>query len=309
LAKLRVLSLVSQPSVNTEADFDELAEWIAEASPSTEVRSCADEPREESADSVPDLPTLTVSFAPLRHLRPRRGPLLQGRHVAKSAEYRALEALGVPVPRWQRLLPGKTPDLSALGPYVVTKPDFGARGADVRIERRDRAEWTRPRTELAARFGGRFNPRIAQDFVYTGPWPKSYRVATLFGRALFGLEIEASHERAPLLERSSFHGQSVVSSGRGCTFALCSDADVLELAERAHAAAPDVPLLGVDLVRDADSGQLFVLELNSIGYTWHFSSPSGLRLQREFGLDLAAQLDGRRRAAAVLARVCEERAS
>jgi hypothetical protein len=130
----------------------------------------------------------------------------------------------------------------------------------------------------------------------------------LFGRALFGIQIEASHQRAPLLERGAFHGQSVVSSGRGCSFALCSDAAILSLAERAHAALPDVPLLGVDIVRDADTGELFVLELNSIGYTWHFSSPSGLRFQREFGLDLGAQLDGRRRAAAILAQVCEERA-
>jgi hypothetical protein len=308
LATLRVLSLISNPSVNTAADFDELAAWIVEASPSTLVQVCADEPPDERAASLPDLPTLSVSFAPVRHLRPRRGPLLQGQHIAKSAEYRALDALGIPVPRWQRLLPGQKPDLSALGAYVVTKPDFGARGAEVRIERGEQAEWTRPRTELAQRFGGHFNPRIAQQFVYTGRWPKSYRVATLFGRALFGLEIEASHERAPLPDRSAFHGQSVVSSGRGCTFALCADAAILGLAERAHGALPDVPLLGVDIVRDADSRELFVIELNSIGYTWHFSSPSGAKLQREFGLDLAAQLDGRRRAAASLARVCEERA-
>jgi hypothetical protein len=70
-----------------------------------------------------------------------------------------LDALGVPVPRWVRLLPGKQPDLSQLGPFVVTKPDFGARGADVRVERRDAASWAPPRTELAERFGGHFNPR------------------------------------------------------------------------------------------------------------------------------------------------------
>ncbi|HYP90663.1 MAG TPA: hypothetical protein VEQ59_20975, partial [Polyangiaceae bacterium] len=61
--------------------------------------------------------------------------------------------------------------------------------------------------------------------------------------------------------------------------------------------------------RDADSGQLFVLELNSIGSTWHFSSPSGLRIQAQFGFDLGAQLEGRRRAAEVLAKACVRYAS
>jgi hypothetical protein len=126
----------------------------------------------------------------------------------------------------------------------------------------------------------------------------------LFGKALFGLGIEASHARRPLLDPGSFAGQSVVSSGNGCTFTLTSDPDVLELAERAHAALPRVPLLGVDIVREAGSGRLFVLELNSLGYTWHFSSPSGSRLQQQFGLALEPQLDGRRRAAAQLAEAC-----
>ncbi len=100
----------------------------------------------------------------------------------------------------------------------------------------------------------------------------------------------------------------MVSSGQGCTFELFDDPDILSLAERAHAAFPRVPLLGIDILRDAESGQLFVVELNGIGYLWDFSSPTGLSLQRQFGFDLEAQFGGRRRAAAVLARVCEAEA-
>lgn len=308
MAPLRALSLVSNPSVNTEADFAELAAWIRELSPETAVFVLPDARDAEAELGLLDVPTLTVSFAPVRALRPRRGPLLQGQHVAKSEEYRALAAHGIPVPRWARLLPGKAPALEGFGPHVVTKPDFGARGADVRVERREQAQWTRPRTDLAEQFGGPFNPRIAQEFVYTGPWPQSHRVATLFGCALFAFKIEASHEREPLPDRGAFHGQSVVSSGKGCRFELWADPDILSLAERAHAAFPDVPLLGVDILRDADTQQLFVIELNSIGYTWHFSSPSGLELQEQFGFELDAQFGGRRRAAALLARICAERA-
>jgi hypothetical protein len=303
----RVLVLITNPAVNSEADFAELAGWIAEASPETAVFVLPDAPEADALARVPDLPTLTVSPAPVRRLRPRRGPLLQGQLVAKSFEYRALDSIGIPVPRWSRLLPGRPPELEGFGPYVVTKPDFGARGADVRLERREQARWTRPRTELAEHFGGPFNPRVAQEFVYTGAWPRSYRVATLLGTALYSFKVEADHARQPLLDRARFSGQSVVASGHGCTFELCSDPEIWNLAERAHAALPNVPLLGVDILRDADSGKLFVIELNSLGFTWHFSS-TWHEPQAEFGSRLDAQFEGRRRAAGLLARACQERA-
>ena len=307
MAARRVLLLVSSPLANSQADFEELAEWCTMLDSELSVHVVEDA---NDADSVstPDLPTLTVSFGPLRKLRPRRGPVFQGQHVAKSVEYRALEALGVPVPRWTRLLPGESPELEGFGAYLVTKPEFGARGADVRIERRADARWTAPRTQLAEGFGGPFNPRLAQEFVYTGPWPHSYRVATLFGHTLWSLRIEASHAREPLLERSDFHGQSIVSSGQGCTLSLSNDAAVIALAERASAALPRVPMLGIDILRDADTGELFVAELNSLGYSWHFSSPAGLKFQAEYGFQLSAQFDGRRKAARLLVRACAEHA-
>ena len=302
----RLLNLVSSPIVNTDEDFQELAGWMEQLDPELVVRVVPDVA--SAANDGPDLPTLTISPGPVRRFRPARGPVLQGLLLPKSAEYRALAAVGAPVPKWQRLLPGRSVDLSGLSEYVVTKPDFGARGADVRVERRALAAWTPPRTELGLQFGGRFNPRLAQDLVYTGPYPVSHRVATLFGRALFALTVEASHERRPLESRQDFHGQSIVSSGRCCSFRLCHDPDVIALAERAHAALPRVPLLGADILRDAQTGALFVVELNSIGCTWHFSSPSGRALQAQFGLSLEAQLDGRRRAAGILVDACREQA-
>lgn len=305
----RVLNLVSNPDVNSAADFQELAEWIAAIDPEIAVFAVPDAPHADVTAGAPDLPTVTISPGPLRAFRPRRGPVFQGQHVSKSTEHRALETAGIPVPRWTRLLPGKQPDLDGFGRHVVTKPDFGARGADVRIERTATVQWKPPTTALGLRFGGRFNPRVVQEFVYTGAWPRSHRVATLFGTALWALRVEAGHDRRPLSNRDAFDGQSIVSSGRGCTFELCDDADVIALAERAHTAFPRIPLLGADILRDADTGRLFVIEVNSLGYTWHFSSPSGVKLQSEFGLDLSAQFDGRRRAARVLARVCTEHAA
>ena len=123
------------------------------------------------------------------------------------------------------------------------------------------------------------------------------------------MRIEASREREPLLERSDFHGQSIVSSGHGCSFSLSNDAAVIALAERASAALPLVPVLGIDILRDANTAELFVVELNSLGFSWHFSSPSGIAFQAQFGFDLSAQFDGRRKAARLLAEACLKYAS
>jgi hypothetical protein len=299
---------VTNPAVNAASDFLEIAGWISALDPETVVHVVPDVAGADNTSELPDIPTVTVSPAPLRRLRPRRGPVFQGQHVSKSNEYRALQAAGVPVPRWTRLLPNRAPKLEGFPPYVLTKPDFGAQGADVRIERRDAVQWTPPRTARSLNFGGPFNPRLVQEFVYTGPWPRSHRVVTLFGSVLWADRTEASHDRPPLRDRNAFHGQSVVSSGRGCTFTLDDDPEVVALGERAHAAFPRVPLLGVDIVRDADTRELYVIEANSLGLTWHFSTPKGLAFQKEFGFDLDAQFDGRRKAARVLARVCSEHA-
>jgi hypothetical protein len=57
----------------------------------------------------------------------------------------------------------------------------------------------------------------------------------------------------------------------GGTRELADDADVLELARQTHSALPEAPLQGVDIIREAGSGKLFVLEANPGGNTWTFS--------------------------------------
>jgi hypothetical protein len=303
------LVLVSNAHVNSAEDFEELAGWVKEADDTVRVRIAIDTREAQALEWT--LPTLVVSFSPLRQLRAPRGVTLQGRLLPKSEEYRRLAAHGIAVPRWVRLVEGAEACLEHWGEYVVTKPDFGARGADVRIRRAGRVAWRAPRTLQALQLGGHSNAMVAQEFIYTGRWPVSFRVTSLLGEVVWATRIAASRERPPLEGPQMFSsgGHSVVSSGRGCHFSLCDDVAVIALGRAAHAAFPDVPLLGVDVVRDATTGALFVLEANSFGFAWHFSSARGLAMQREFALDLDAQFDGRRRAAARLARACRELAT
>jgi hypothetical protein len=191
----------------------------------------------------------------------------------------------------------RSPDVSALGRYVLTKPDYGGRGADVRIRRASRVRWKPPDTPV--RFASRTGV-IAQKFIYTGRWPVSYRVSTLFGKTLYSWRVEASHHRRPLESLDNFAGISVAASHPGCSFWLNDDPEIIAFGEQAHRAFPDIPFLGIDIVREEPSGHLYVIEVNSAGDVWHFASGIGKSIQRWAGIDFASQFGGLQRAAEIL---------
>jgi D-alanine-D-alanine ligase-like ATP-grasp enzyme len=71
----------------------------------------------------------------------------------------------------------------------------------------------------------------------------------------------------------------------------CHEQDLLDLARATFRAFPDIPVQGMDIVRDAGSGQLYVLEVNPGGATWHLSSAHGKRLQEKNGYSYYKQFD------------------
>ena len=56
----------------------------------------------------------------------------------------------------------------------------------------------------------------------------------------------------------------------------------------------------MDIVRDALTGKLYVIEANASGDTWSLSSPTGLSIQKRGGFDLKAQFNALQRAARLL---------
>ena len=49
---------------------------------------------------------------------------------------------------------------------------------------------------------------------------------------------------------------------------ICDEKKIIVLGERTHEAFPECPVLGPDIVRDTQSGRLYVLEMNSYGAVW-----------------------------------------
>jgi hypothetical protein len=296
--------LVAKRWMNIRGEFVRIGRYLREIAPEISVRVIADRPYHFFRPSFWIRPVMVFSPVRLRRFVSLRGRVFQGAGLSKSEECSALESCGIPTPRWAVLSAEEQPDLSGFGKYVVSKPDRGGRGAEVKIRRASRVRWRGGRGTTQ---GHRIDKLLIQQFIYTGPWPSSYRVTTLFGKALWSWKVEADRARRPLLgpdrfaEGATGGGMSIVSTGQGCRFSLNDESDVLQLAERAHAAFPDVPLLGIDIIREHSTGKLYVIEANSCGRTWHFNSPTGRAIQDQFGFELETQFDGIRKAAAILA--------
>jgi glutathione synthase/RimK-type ligase-like ATP-grasp enzyme len=219
--------------------------------------------------------------------------------LSKSEEYSVLARAGISVPRWVTLREDELPNLEGFGAYVVRKPDYGAKGAEVRIVKRERVRWKRVVTSAA----GPSPTLLVQEFIYTGPWPVSYRVNTLFGRVLYCVRITGNASRPILRGPDDFDGRgsgnsvSIVSNARDSKAEFCNDVDIIRFGERAARAFPDLPMLGVDILKQAGTGRLFVTEVNALGHNWNFSK----EFRDDFGIDVAKQFDGLRKAAYILA--------
>jgi hypothetical protein len=247
-------------------------------------------------------PTLSLSFPfiPKRKLLP--GRFLSGVRLDKPGEYARLEAAGIPVPTWTVVTHDMRLDPAEWGPYVVEKPAAGRRGANVRIRKTTRVQFQAPETYPEGHFG-RVGPMMAQRFVYSGEWPTSYRVVTLFGETLLCYRQATKGRGYPLSGRWNFRatgGISVVSNTKQMVVEPVVDPAVIALAEHAHRSAfRDFPVLAFDLVRDADTGGLFVLECHAHG-GWIFSSQVGLDIQASNNVNLEKQFDAIAKTARIL---------
>jgi hypothetical protein len=249
-------------------------------------------------------PTLTFSPAMIRHWPPYPGRVFCGYPLSKCEEYIALERAGIAVPKWALLTEDEVPNLSNFDEYVVQKPNYGGRGLEVEIVNKSGLRWKRITTDAQ----GESPSTIVQQFIYTGALAVSYRVNTLFGRVLHSVSVRAGasspelkgiEDLKSMLNRGS--GFSIASSTSEPSIELNFDEEIIRFGELAHAAFPNIPLLGVDVVREVPSGRLFVLEVNAIGYVWNFQTDRPATWP-----NIEEQFDGVRKAAYILAEKTQE---
>ncbi len=256
-------------------------------------------------------PTLSLSFLRLTKRKLLPGRVLGGMLLHKHGEYARLDAARIPVPRWTVIDSDTRLDPAEWGPYVVEKPSAGRRGAYVRIRKTSRLRYVAP-DALPADHHGRNGPMIAQSFIYTGERPTSYRVVTLFGEVLLCYRQISELGGYPLKSRWNFRetgGINIASNTKEMSAELIDDEAVIAFAERAHREAfPDFPVLAFDIIRDCDTGSLYVLECHA-GGTWMFVADVALAIQASNNIDFRKQFGAIEKAARIIARETPKRAA
>ncbi len=257
--------------------------------------------------------TLLVLVNGSRKMNVFRGHVIKPGAVGKIEGYRTMEAIGIPIPKWTEIEPDMALDPAEWGDYVVVKPDKGSRGAYVTPVRTRRVRHKKAE-DLPADHPGRLGPLLAQRLIYTGRWPVSYRVMSVLGRAVYCVKYEGSQAKPPLESANSFRNTvdqksiSILATARGCRITMANEPDIIDLAIRAHAAFPDVAMLGCDIVREESTGRLFVLEANQEGCVWHLSTRMGIEMQSDFGLDFYGQFGAINSIAEALIKATREKA-
>jgi len=300
------LILVNRPGAQDVQDFIEIAERMAAIAPRIGVHivdaagNASALPRE-----VWERPALTVSMT-LPAFRPRRGPLYHGFPVPKFEQMRKFAAAGLPIPRTLAYRLGWRLKHTVWGEHVIVKPTAVramSNGDAVFVMRTERVADLAP-VVFPPGHAAREAPLLVQKLIDTGEHPWSYRVLTLFGEPIMSMIYRAKNPRPPLdvpdeeLMRASF--ASNVDPHFTCT--LEAEPEVLDFARRASKAMPRIPLQGMDIIRERTTGDLYMLEVNPGGNTWHFSSKLAEEGRKEVSREeRIAQFDAWGVAARVLA--------
>ncbi len=238
-------------------------------------------------------PTLIFSPLPVDLDATARGARLVGHVQRKLKDIELLTGAGFPVPRTVRLLPDTVIDADRWGPFTVLKPIRSRAGEGVRLVRTRDVRWRDPISwpKEDPRHG---KDLMAQQYVHPGPHSANFRVFSVLGRPLYSIRT-MSTQKLPELDPEGRDPVEldVAANGAERKVELNFDEEVISLARAIHARLPQFPVMGLDIIRRHETGELFVLEINP-GDVWHLSSNYGLRQQRQYGLDYYNQFNALR---------------
>ena len=273
------LVMVHRPGWQAIEDFAEIRQRLMSRAPDITVLIATHNRHDPALEHLAAArPAMVFSPTALNAFLPRRGRVFAGRAIDKPTQLTRLHAMGLPVPRSVLLTPGLARlDPAKWGSHVLLKPagSHSAKGLGLTIVPAEQVRYMAP-GEYPEGHAGRDGPLLAQSFVVTGPVARHYRVNTLFGEPLYCMLNERTVPLPRLQDITAAHTSTAIATNfqhaESRRLSLVDDADVLDLARRCHDAFPEIPLKGIDIVRDAETGKLHVLELNCTSNTWHVSS-------------------------------------
>lgn len=230
-----------------------------------------------------ELPALTVGLGRSSGFVPRRGPMLHNRPVKKLDQYHRFAACGIPSPYTERFVFGRSCCEQRFGSHAVLKPlplDLTSSMGNMMLCETRRLHLLRPDGFAPDHFLRRA-PALVQRFIDTGTRPEYFRVLTLLGEPILWMRVKSAAEQADL-SSGAYHVEKAIIDPRS-TYAAATEGfseliefvvpeDVSRFAREVCRAFPDIPLQACDIVREAATGTLHILEINAGGNTWDFSS-------------------------------------
>jgi hypothetical protein len=236
----------------------------------------------DTSDIIPSevwqWPTITVSFGPLGRFNPSRGPVFANKAISKLDQAARLANAGVATPRTEIFRVGVRLDPEEWGEFVILKPKplpLTSRNQGIYLYRTERLNRLNEQ-DIPASHMMRHVPMLVQQFIDTGLRASKQRITTLFGEPFHWVSSANRVPRPPLANSDEILDSALISTAasedRVWSCAEPSD-DMLDLARRAGAAFPNIPLLGLDILRCDATGEVYVLEINAGGNVWHYSSP------------------------------------
>ncbi|MGB4347146.1 MAG: hypothetical protein WBJ21_12215 [Burkholderiaceae bacterium] len=260
-----------------------------------------------------NIPLLTLYLVNPPDTPHTRGCSLSVKDLGKLEEYKNFIAAGVPIPKVKPYTIGETVDAAEWGDYVVLKPVYSSHAIGnlliptnwlKQIERN-----TIPPTHPLAS-----NLYLLQQFVNTGAHAMSYRVLSFLGQPLMCISWRRARPiKFPESLDEIFTNESFTSNFKQeenlfdeREFKIANDEEVVKFSSQVFNANPDLPLQGIDIVRDAVSGKLFVLENNSGGNVWTFSNQASPTLKAIGRKALVTQFMAFDRAAEILVKKTHE---
>jgi hypothetical protein len=286
----RNLLIVHEPLGQSLSDWLSVKQRIEEKAPDIEIRIATNgAPNSVTRRWQKSRPSLVFSPHELIGYRPNGGRVYAGQLFSKLEQIERLSRQGLPVPVTATLTRDLIVNPAQWGRYVVAKPLRGSKGRDVYL-----VQTTVLSTRYAELTLNDTRTMVIQPYIEHSEsgYPTEYRVLTLFGRVLYAARNSWAVARPPLEEIAANPKGIIASNDKhfGRRRTVCNDPEIIALGERAASAFADCPVLGVDVVRDAGSKKLYVMEVNPSGRVWHFSSPLAMNLfTAEHRGDLYAQ--------------------
>ena len=270
-------------------DFKEIARRAYKLDPGLKILGFPDRIDPEKIPpaffSIPHLVIYLVNPPPKDFLH--ESPMLSVRYMDKIEEYEHFKKHGLPCLPIEKFEWGMELDPAIYGEWVVLKPqNIQSTGKDVNmvptkaIPSLKLADF--PEDHLIHK-----DEYFVQKFLKCGERPTHFRVTVFLNQILFSSCAQSKLEFPSTRSKIKDYLRVTVASNmrENRNTSLYVDDEINKFALFVASKFPSNPLLGIDILRDKISGKPYILEMNTGGNTWHFSSEIG----KEYRFDLGGK--------------------